>query len=77
MLNYQTNLSQFVWFTRHLRAILLSIFLFTLGLAISGQGFMTAKAAGVLRYATVGEPPSLDQQVITSDLSTTIAPAYF
>ncbi|MCP1200245.1 ABC transporter substrate-binding protein [Notoacmeibacter sp. MSK16QG-6] len=33
----------------------------------------TAYAAGTLRYATVGEPPSLDQQVITSDLSTTIA----
>jgi peptide/nickel transport system substrate-binding protein len=30
-------------------------------------------ADGVLRYATVGEPPSLDQQVITSDLTTTIA----
>ncbi len=30
-------------------------------------------AAGTLRYATVGEPPSLDQQVITSDLATTIA----
>jgi peptide/nickel transport system substrate-binding protein len=33
----------------------------------------TAFAGGTLRYATVGEPPSLDQQVITSDLSTTIA----
>ena len=32
-----------------------------------------AFAAGTLRYATVGEPPSLDQQVVTSDLSTTIA----
>jgi len=30
-------------------------------------------AAGTLRYATVGEPPTLDQQVVTSDLSTTIA----
>lgn len=30
-------------------------------------------ADGMLRYATVGEPPSLDQQVITSDLATTIA----
>lgn len=38
-------------------------------LALSGTAF----AAGTLRYATVGEPPSLDQQVITSDLSTTIA----
>lgn len=33
----------------------------------------SAFAGGTLRYATVGEPPSLDQQVITSDLSTTIA----
>ncbi|MDE0211440.1 MAG: ABC transporter substrate-binding protein, partial [Boseongicola sp.] len=32
-----------------------------------------AFAAGTLRYATVGEPPSLDQHVVTSDLSTTIA----
>ena len=30
-------------------------------------------AEGTLRYATVGEPPSLDQQVVTSDLATTIA----
>lgn len=33
----------------------------------------SAMADGMLRYATVGEPPSLDQQVITSDLATTIA----
>jgi len=33
----------------------------------------TANADGMLRYATVGEPPSLDQQVVTSDLATTIA----
>ena len=32
-----------------------------------------AVAGGTLRYATVGEPPSLDQQVVTSDLATTIA----
>ena len=32
-----------------------------------------ASAEGTLRYATVGEPPSLDQQVVTSDLATTIA----
>lgn len=32
-----------------------------------------AFAQGTLRYATVGEPPSLDQQVVTSDLATTIA----
>lgn len=33
----------------------------------------SASAEGTFRYATVGEPPSLDQQVITSDLATTIA----
>ncbi|MFK7858344.1 MAG: ABC transporter substrate-binding protein [Granulosicoccus sp.] len=33
----------------------------------------SANADGILRYATVGEPPSLDQQVVTSDLATTIA----
>ena len=33
----------------------------------------SAYAGGMLRYATVGEPPSLDQQVLTSDLATTIA----
>lgn len=33
----------------------------------------TSVFAETLRYATVGEPPSLDQQVITSDLATTIA----
>lgn len=33
----------------------------------------SASAAGTLRYATVGEPPSLDQHVVTSDLATTIA----
>ena len=33
----------------------------------------TANAGGMLRYATVGEPPSLDQHVVTSDLATTIA----
>ena len=32
-----------------------------------------ATADGMLRYATVGEPPSLDQHVVTSDLATTIA----
>ena len=33
----------------------------------------SAWAGGTLRYATVGEPPSLDQHVLTSDLATTIA----
>jgi len=32
-----------------------------------------AQAGDTLRYATVGEPPSLDQHVVTSDLGTTIA----
>lgn len=44
-----------------------------LALALGGN----AQAAGVLRYATVGEPPSLDQQVLTSDLATTIAQHMF
>ncbi len=34
-------------------------------------------AGGTLRYATVGEPPSLDQHVVTSDLGTTIAQHIF
>lgn len=33
----------------------------------------TTVHADMLRYATIGEPPSLDQQVVTSDLATTIA----
>ena len=37
--------------------------------ALAGMAF----AEGTLRYATVGEPPSLDQHVLTSDLATTIA----
>lgn len=40
------------------------------GVALSMVGGASAET---LRYATVGEPPSLDQQVITSDLATTIA----
>ena len=40
-------------------------------------GFALSLSASVLadslRYATVGEPPSLDQHVVTSDLATTIA----
>jgi len=36
-----------------------------------------AQAESVLRYATVGEPPTLDQQVVTSDLATTIAQHVF
>lgn len=38
-------------------------------MALSGAAY----AEGMLKYATVGEPPSLDQHVVTSDLATTIA----
>lgn len=45
--------------------------------AIAAGGMLAvshaANAEGMLRYATVGEPPSLDQHVVTSDLATTIA----
>ena len=48
------------------------------GLARAGMFALTLAiapwlAAETLRYATVGEPPSLDQHVVTSDLATTIA----
>jgi peptide/nickel transport system substrate-binding protein len=36
-----------------------------------------ASAQTVLRYATIAEPPSLDQQVLTSDQATTIAQHVF
>ena len=42
-------------------------------LAIAGAAAPSAIAQATLRYATVGEPPSLDQHVVTSDLATTIA----
>ena len=42
-----------------------------MGFALAFTG--TAFAGGTFRYATVGEPPSLDQHVVTSDLGTTIA----
>lgn len=42
------------------------------GLALMALGG-AAWADGMMRYATVGEPPSLDQHVVTSDLATTIA----
>ena len=42
-------------------------------LAIGAVTPLPGQAAGTLRYATVGEPPSLDQHVVTSDLATTIA----
>ena len=42
-------------------------------LAIGSVFASSSHAEGTLRYATVGEPPSLDQHVVTSDLATTIA----
>jgi len=38
---------------------------------------MAAGAATTFRYATIAEPPSLDQQVLTSDQATTIAQHVF
>jgi len=48
---------------------------FKVALLAGALGFIAppAIADGMLRYATVGEPPSLDQHVLTSDLATTIA----
>ncbi len=40
-------------------------------------GFPAMAQSNILRYATIGEPPSLDQQVLTSDLATTIAQHLF
>ena len=42
-------------------------------LALCATSPQSGHADGTLRYATVGEPPSLDQHVVTSDLATTIA----
>ncbi|MFK7889862.1 MAG: ABC transporter substrate-binding protein [Granulosicoccus sp.] len=44
-----------------------------LAAGVLGVATGIVSADGLLRYATVGEPPSLDQQVVTSDLATTIA----
>ncbi|NKB63893.1 MAG: ABC transporter substrate-binding protein [Gammaproteobacteria bacterium] len=44
-----------------------------LGVVLYGLLVGSGWTAGTLRYATVGEPPSLDQHVVTSDLATTIA----
>lgn len=40
-------------------------------------GFSAMAQSNILRFATIGEPPSLDQQVLTSDLATTIAQHLF
>ncbi len=42
-------------------------------IAVAALTSTVVQAEGTLRYATVGEPPSLDQHVVTSDLATTIA----
>jgi len=39
----------------------------------SGQALGDMKFGGVLRYAVIDSPPTLDQHAVTSDLSTTIA----
>ena len=49
--------------------IVAGVVLLALGCAVPPS----ALAGGTLNYATVGEPPSLDQHVVTSDLATTIA----
>jgi len=50
-----------------------SLFKIALLAGALGFGATPVMADGMLRYATVGEPPSLDQHVLTSDLATTIA----
>ena len=43
-------------------------------LALSGGPALAAmKPGGILRYAVIDSPPTLDQHAVTSDLSTTIA----
>ena len=42
-------------------------------LALGSVASFSVQAQETLRYATIGEPPSLDQHVVTSDLATTIA----
>jgi len=49
-------------------------FLSTLLVLVAASG---VSAATTLRYATIAEPPSLDQQVLTSDQATTIAQHIF
>jgi len=49
-------------------------------IAVAASLFVAASAVSaetVLRYATIAEPPSLDQQVLTSDQATTIAQHVF
>ena len=42
-------------------------------LLLTGQADAELKFGGVLRYAMIDSPPTLDQHAVTSDLSTTIA----
>ena len=51
-----------------------SRFLFAATVVTAGSlASLAVQAQDTLRYATIGEPPSLDQHVVTSDLATTIA----
>ncbi|MCJ7824394.1 MAG: ABC transporter substrate-binding protein, partial [Anaerolineales bacterium] len=45
-----------------------------LGVLITGIGLAAdaPKFGGTLRYATIGTPPTLDEQVVTADITTTI-----
>src|SRR6266536_2031839 len=49
------------------------------GLLLTSQGLLTsqAMAAGILRYATIGEPPSLDTQMSTATIVGTIGAHMF
>ena len=49
------------------------------GLLLTSQGLLTsqAMAAGILRYATIGEPPSLDTQMSTATIVGTIGEHMF
>ena len=49
------------------------VFTMAAALALGTLATLPLQAQQTLRYATVGEPPSLDQHVVTSDLATTIA----
>ncbi len=41
--------------------------------AVFAMPVISTAQTNMLRYATIGEPPTLDQQVVTADLATTIA----
>ncbi|MCK5515556.1 MAG: ABC transporter substrate-binding protein [Desulfobulbaceae bacterium] len=54
-----------------------SVFKIMLSVIIGLSIASSVWAGGTLRYATIGEPPTLDGQVTTSDLATTIAQHVF